>query len=140
VEATRPAIQCEGAGSVNVTLREAASELGVSSQTVRRWINAGKLPAELQPSRYGPQYSIAWEHLDAARDWTRPMARRNVHEELVQGVTNLQSELEEIRRAIDEQLTHSRQFAQDVKNLVEDLQATRQELKQLRDELAQQRR
>lgn len=41
-----------------LTIEEAAHRLGVSQRTVRRLIKAGKLPAELTPGLYGPEYRI----------------------------------------------------------------------------------
>lgn len=121
--------------SVTLTLREAADELGVSTQTIRRWISAGKLPAELQSSRYGPQYAIEWEHVDAARDLVRVLNRRDVHQELIDSVASMQTQLEEIRRAIHEQVIQSQQFQLKLQSMAAELQATRQELGQLRQQL-----
>lgn len=121
--------------TVDLTLREAAEELGVSPRTIRRWIGMGKLPAELQPSRYGPQYAIAWEHIDAARDWVQEPPRQNVHEELIRGMFDIQTELGEIRRVIDEQTDRSQHLVEQLASVLEELHATREELHQLREQL-----
>lgn len=42
----------------HLSIAQAAECLGVSTKTVRRWIKAGKLPAELIPGLYGPEYRI----------------------------------------------------------------------------------
>ncbi len=41
-----------------LTIEEAAHRLGVSTRTVRRWIKSGRLPADLTPGVYGPEYRI----------------------------------------------------------------------------------
>jgi MerR family transcriptional regulator, copper efflux regulator len=40
------------------TIDRAARHLGVSTRTLRRWIKAGKLDAQLQPGPYGQQYVV----------------------------------------------------------------------------------
>ena len=42
-----------------LTIREAARQLGVSTWTVRRWIRSGKLAASKRSGHYGEQYFIA---------------------------------------------------------------------------------
>ncbi len=49
------------------TLQQAAEQLGVSVQTVRRWVKAGKLPAQLQAGPYGDAYDIPEAALDTAQ-------------------------------------------------------------------------
>lgn len=49
------------------TLAQAAKHLGVSSRTLRRWIHAGKLQAELRPGPYGQQYVVPGEQLGAVQ-------------------------------------------------------------------------
>ena len=41
-----------------LTISEAARSLGVSSRTVRRFIKAGKIHAELSPGPFGQEYRI----------------------------------------------------------------------------------
>lgn len=41
-----------------MTIAQAAERLGVSTKTVRRWIKAGRLPAELVDGPYGPEYRV----------------------------------------------------------------------------------
>ena len=41
-----------------LSIAEAAKELGVSTRTVRRFIKAGKLKAELVTGTFGPEYRI----------------------------------------------------------------------------------
>ena len=48
-----------------LTLERAAKHLGVSVRTLRRWIHAGKLQAELRPGPYGQQYLVPRTQLDA---------------------------------------------------------------------------
>jgi excisionase family DNA binding protein len=47
------------------TLDKAAKHLGVSTRTLRRWIHAGKLQAELRPGPYGQQYLVPLKQLGA---------------------------------------------------------------------------
>ncbi|HEX6508230.1 MAG TPA: helix-turn-helix domain-containing protein [Chloroflexota bacterium] len=49
------------------TLDTAAKHLGVSTRTLRRWIHAGKLQAELRPGPYGQQYLVPLKQLDAVQ-------------------------------------------------------------------------
>jgi excisionase family DNA binding protein len=49
------------------TLDKAAKHLGVSTRTLRRWIHAGKLQAELRPGPYGQQYLVPLKQLGAVR-------------------------------------------------------------------------
>ncbi|PZS07589.1 MAG: hypothetical protein DLM70_03365, partial [Chloroflexi bacterium] len=49
------------------TLEQAAEHLGVSTRTLRRWIHAGKLQAELRPGPYGQQYVVPRDQLGAVR-------------------------------------------------------------------------
>lgn len=49
------------------TLDTAAKHLGVSTRTLRRWIHAGKLQAELRPGPYGQQYLVPLTQLGAVR-------------------------------------------------------------------------
>ncbi len=49
------------------TLQQAAEQLGVSTQTVRRWVKAGKLPAAIVDSPYGPAYQIPDSALNTAQ-------------------------------------------------------------------------
>lgn len=49
------------------TLDKAAKHLGVSTRTLRRWIHAGKLQAELRPGPYGQQYLVPLKQLGAVQ-------------------------------------------------------------------------
>jgi excisionase family DNA binding protein len=49
------------------TLDKAAKHLGVSTRTLRRWIHAGKLEAELRPGPYGQQYLVPLKQLGAVQ-------------------------------------------------------------------------
>jgi excisionase family DNA binding protein len=49
------------------TLDTAARHLGVSTRTLRRWIHAGKLHAELRPGPYGQQYVVPLKQLGAVQ-------------------------------------------------------------------------
>jgi MerR family copper efflux transcriptional regulator len=41
-----------------LTIAEAATSLGVSTRTIRRFIKAGKIKADLVPGQYGEEYRI----------------------------------------------------------------------------------
>lgn len=49
------------------TLDKAAKHVGVSTRTLRRWIHAGKLQAELRPGPYGQQYLVPLKQLGAVQ-------------------------------------------------------------------------
>jgi excisionase family DNA binding protein len=49
------------------SLDKAATHLGVSTRTLRRWIHAGKLQAELRPGPYGQQYLVPLKQLGAVQ-------------------------------------------------------------------------
>lgn len=50
-----------------MTLRQAADHTGLSATTLRRYIKSGRLRARLIPGRYGPEYVVSDDDLDAAR-------------------------------------------------------------------------
>ncbi|MGH2443394.1 MAG: helix-turn-helix domain-containing protein [Chloroflexota bacterium] len=49
------------------SLDKAAKHFGVSTRTLRRWIHAGKLQAELRPGPYGQQYVVPLKQLGAVQ-------------------------------------------------------------------------
>jgi excisionase family DNA binding protein len=63
-----------------LTLEGAARHLGVSTRTLRRWIKAGKLEAELRPGPYGHQYLVPTSSV-AGREVIRDLARVEREEE-----------------------------------------------------------
>lgn len=50
-----------------LSIGEAAQHLGVSAKTVRRWIQAGRLPAQKEKGPYGDQYWVPVEAIQAAQ-------------------------------------------------------------------------
>ena len=50
-----------------LTVAEAAQQLGVNDKTVRRWVKAGRLSAELIDGPYGKQYRIPADAIGSAR-------------------------------------------------------------------------
>jgi excisionase family DNA binding protein len=63
-----------------LTLEGAARHLGVSTRTLRRWIKAGKLEAELRPGPYGRQYLVPLSSV-AGREIIRDLERVEREEE-----------------------------------------------------------
>jgi excisionase family DNA binding protein len=49
-----------------LTLKDAATRLGISPRTARRWVKEGRLQAELRPGPYGETYYVAAVALDQA--------------------------------------------------------------------------
>ncbi|HET9016565.1 MAG TPA: helix-turn-helix domain-containing protein [Thermomicrobiaceae bacterium] len=63
-----------------LTLAETADVLHVAPRTIRRWVRAGTLPAELWPGRHGLEYRLPRapvEELSGLRDLERPGPRVN---------------------------------------------------------------
>ncbi|HXG35564.1 MAG TPA: helix-turn-helix domain-containing protein [Dehalococcoidia bacterium] len=50
-----------------LTILEASQRLGVSPKTVRRWIQAGRLPARKEKGPYGEQYLVPAEAIQSAQ-------------------------------------------------------------------------
>lgn len=50
-----------------LTVAEAAEKLGVNDKTIRRWVKAGRLAAELADGPYGKQYRIPADALQTAQ-------------------------------------------------------------------------
>ena len=50
-----------------LTVAEAAEKLGVNDKTIRRWVKAGRLAAELADGPYGKQYRIPVDSLRTAQ-------------------------------------------------------------------------
>src|SRR5947209_1081625 len=63
-----------------LTIERAARHLGVSKRTLRRWIKAGKLEAELRPGPYGHQYLVPRSSV-AGREIVRDLDRVEREEE-----------------------------------------------------------
>jgi excisionase family DNA binding protein len=97
------------------TLDKAAKHLGVSTRTLRRWIHAGKLQAELRPGPYGQQYLVPLKRLgeiQLVRDVERVERGREaeaipqmVEDHLRQRDDAIRAEVallrEEVRRAVE---------------------------------------
>lgn len=64
-----------GQGQGGVGLRDAASRLGVSPRTIRRYVQSGRLPAVQVLGPHGMEYLIADPDLDAFLASNRPQAR-----------------------------------------------------------------
>src|SRR4051812_23454258 len=61
-----PEHSAQGSGNETVSLTEAAARLNVHEKTLRRWIRMSRIPAELTPGPYGPQYRIPVSSLNTA--------------------------------------------------------------------------
>jgi excisionase family DNA binding protein len=97
------------------SLDKAAKHLGVSTRTLRRWIHAGKLQAELRPGPYGQQYLVPLKQLGAVqlvRDVERVERGREaaaipqmVEDHLRERDDDVRAEMallrEEVRRAVE---------------------------------------
>jgi excisionase family DNA binding protein len=97
------------------SLDKAAKHLGVSTRTLRRWIHAGKLQAELRPGPYGQQYLVPLKQLGAVqlvRDVERVERGREaaaipqmVEDHLREREDDVRAEMallrEEVRRAVE---------------------------------------
>lgn len=107
-----------------LTLDRAARHLGVSTRTLRRWIHAGKLQAELRPGPYGQQYLVPLKHLAAVQ--------------LVRDVEHVERgrEAEAIPRIVDDHLRQRDDavraemalLRQEVRRAVERIEASQDEL------------
>ena len=84
-----------------LSVAETAAFLGISTRTIRRWIHQGKLDAELQPGRHGPQYAIAREAAEALGRRDQPVPLDALTHQLAQlqhQFTRLQRQFEELRQ------------------------------------------
>lgn len=114
-----------GKNAVSYNIAEAAEMLGISKRTVRRRIQKGELPADLEEGPYGPEYRIPAEAITTAQEVidvvkverpTDPMTLamvivqaleerdRRLQEEIAglrQEVTELTQALESYRKAIE---------------------------------------
>lgn len=97
-----------------LTLERAARHLGVSTRTLRRWIKAGKLEAELRPGPYGQQYLVPRSSV-AGREIVRDLERverkeereavpQIVEEHLAARESALAAELATLRRELTDTL------------------------------------
>jgi excisionase family DNA binding protein len=102
-----------------LTLERAARHLGVSTRTLRRWIKAGKLEAELRPGPYGQQYLVPRSSM-AGREIIRDLERiereeereavpRIVEEHLAARESALASEVAALRRELGDALARLEQ-------------------------------
>jgi len=90
--------------------KEAAKRLGVSRNTVLRWIREGKLFATVKNGPYGEQYDIPEEEVEAAKERVNlPVIVQNMDitkfkeavEQSVKGeISSLKRELEEVKELL----------------------------------------
>lgn len=117
------------------TLERAAKHLGVSTRTLRRWIHAGKLQAELRPGPYGEQYVVPLKQLGAVqlvRDVER-VERGREAEAIPQIVEDyLRERDDDLRAAMDRLREEVQQAAERIEAgqdaLLEEIRALRQVL------------
>ena len=120
-------------------LDKAAAHLGVSTRTLRRWIHAGKLQAELRPGPYGLQYLVPMKQLGAVtlvRDVER-VERGREAEAIPQLVEDhLRRRDDEVRAGMDALREEMLQVVKGIEARQDTLLA---ELRALRGELAEAR-
>jgi excisionase family DNA binding protein len=90
--------------------KEAAKRLGVSRNTVLRWIREGKIFATVKNGPYGEQYDIPEEEVEAAKERVNlPVIVQNMDitkfkeavEQSVKGeISSLRKELEEVKELL----------------------------------------
>lgn len=90
--------------------KEAAKRLGVSRNTVLRWIREGKIFATVKNGPYGEQYDIPEEEVEAAKERVNlPVIVQNMDitkfreavEQSVKGeISSLKRELEEVKELL----------------------------------------
>jgi MerR family copper efflux transcriptional regulator len=101
------------------TIERAAKHLGVSTRTLRRWIKAGKLEAELRPGPYGHQYLVPQSSV-AGREVVRDLAR-----------AEREADRESVSRVLESHLAERESvLAREITSLREELQATRTTLEE----------
>jgi excisionase family DNA binding protein len=101
-----------------LTIADAASQLGLSQKTVRRWIKAGRLPATMVDGPYGPRYLVSTHAVQTAQQVVdvvkveRPndpqalalavsRAIRESQAELMNEIIALRQEVQELRGLLD---------------------------------------
>lgn len=88
--------------------KEAAKRLGVSRNTVLRWIREGKLFAAVKNGPYGEQYDIPEEEVEAAKERTNlPVIVQNVdiakfREAVEQSVQSVKGEISSLKKELEE--------------------------------------
>jgi len=82
--------------------KEAAKRLGVSRNTVLRWIREGKLFATVKNGPYGEQYDIPEEEVEAAKERVNlPVIVQNMDIAKFRGeISSLKRELEEVKELL----------------------------------------
>lgn len=121
------------------SLDRASAHLGVSTRTLRRWIHAGKLQAELRPGPYGQQYLVPLQQLAAVtlvRDVER-VDRGREAETVPQLVEDhLRRRDDEVRAGLD---ALREEMLREVKRIKAGQDVLLAELRGLRQELAEAR-
>jgi len=82
--------------------KEAAKRLGVSRNTVLRWIREGKIFATVKNGPYGEQYDIPEEEVEAAKERVNlPVIVQNMDIAKFRGeISSLKRELEEVKELL----------------------------------------
>jgi|CZCA01.1.fsa_nt_gi excisionase family DNA binding protein len=101
-----------GKNAVSYNIAEAAEMLGISKRTVRRRIQKGELPADLEEGPYGPEYRIPAEAITTAQEIVdvvrveRPTDPQTLAMIVVRALEErdrcLQEEITELRREVTE--------------------------------------
>lgn len=98
-----------------LTLRETSERLKVSERTLRRWIKAGKLLAELVPGAYGDEYRIDEATLGVASQVIDVVRVERPTDPMLLGLTvarAVSESIAEANRAVMAELTELRQSVQ----------------------------
>jgi excisionase family DNA binding protein len=98
-----------------LTLKETSERLKVSERTLRRWIKAGKLQAELVPGAYGDEYRIDEETLGVASQVIDVVRIERPTDPMLLGLTvarAVSEAMEEANRPVMAELTELRQSVQ----------------------------
>lgn len=126
-----------------LSLADAADELEVSPRTIRRWVHAGKLPAELRSGSHGPQYYLPGEAvrlLQADRQVEQPVRRVDV-ERVVEVVASYLDVRDQAFRAEQNELREElRSVRAQLHQAYADLTRAQQAIWQQCQDLAQTRR
>ncbi len=117
-----------------LTIAKAAEELGVSTRTIRRFIKAGKILAELVPGQFGDEYRIfeiplnlqRQKRLDITPRKTLSQTSRQTHVQISAQFMDMVRELQEKNMTLAAQLGAATERIRALESQVKLLTTTRQ--------------